>query len=622
MTTKIELVSIRYQNVRGFYDATLPLMNEKTLIIGRNHAGKTSAFLLLAWLINDAAPDRLLRNDELNEQERNLLLPARSARHRARRITLTVNISDGRMARRFKADRNNNSTLRIGFKVSGTPQAFIQLGQAKRNSGSASDDRAKDLLSRIQADYSVVHIPSARDARSLQFKKRFRNLYRDKLAERALHSGKQSGSTTEYKQIAQTTKSLKHVAATLLAPMLEQLAKSLPTGLLKSPRLTFKEGSAQSLVDWIVDQVTLKLVTGKHDDTGVEPPAVGAGLQSVLDIAAASVILSEGNNEDNKRLVVAVEEPEAFLHPSLQRTIARTLLSEPYGYKTLVSTHSPILVEEAKYGNILLAVDGKLRVPKREDDSRRAAIHTALLNGQGAEMIFASSVLLVEGEGDRAFFEGLRRRLARRDLSGRVDNLFVVQVGGKANFGPWIKLLHALNGGSATGPFTYLVVPDGDATGDVEKPLNESNISIPQDASVNLEEARRKFQGQDFEGWHADLKTANDILSKSKPPVPLCFLEVDLEWAMFSNLSNDTCKELAHSLAVEYVNKDDFIKKMGSKAIDGKGRDGKKAPYMRKQIAERIELAALSQNVKSILLRWLTNMGFTRPKAENLLKDT
>ena len=147
--------------------------------------------------------------------------------------------------------------------------AFIQLGPAKKDSGSRSDPRAKELLSLIQDMYSVVHIPSARDARSFQFQKRFRNLYRDKLAERALHPGKQSGSTTEYKQIAQTTKSLKHVAATLLAPMLEQLAKSLPTGLLKSPRLTFKEGSAQSLVDWIVDQVTLKLVTGDHDDTGV-----------------------------------------------------------------------------------------------------------------------------------------------------------------------------------------------------------------------------------------------------------------------------------------------------------------------------------------------------------------
>ena len=60
MTDEIELVSVQYQNVRGFYDATLPLDNSKSLIVGRNHAGKTSAFLLLSWLINEANPDRLL----------------------------------------------------------------------------------------------------------------------------------------------------------------------------------------------------------------------------------------------------------------------------------------------------------------------------------------------------------------------------------------------------------------------------------------------------------------------------------------------------------------------------------------------------------------------------------
>ena len=128
MSAKIELVSISYQNVRGFYDATLPLENEKTLIIGRNHAGKTSALLLLAWLINDADPDRLFRNDELNEQERNLLLPARSARHKARRITLTVNISHGSMARKFKADPNKRHHPAYRVPDFGHPHGIHPIG--------------------------------------------------------------------------------------------------------------------------------------------------------------------------------------------------------------------------------------------------------------------------------------------------------------------------------------------------------------------------------------------------------------------------------------------------------------------------------------------------------------
>jgi predicted ATP-dependent endonuclease of OLD family len=111
-------------------------------------------------------------------------------------------------------------------------------------------------------------------------------------------------------------------------------------------------------------------------------------------------------------------------------------------------------------------------------------------HGQGAEMIFASSVLLVEGEGDWAFFEGLRRRLAEQDETGRVDNLFVIHVGGKSNFAPWIKLLLDLRGGSTDGGPAYLVVPDGDATSEIQQAFNESNISIPREALTLMQNSQ------------------------------------------------------------------------------------------------------------------------------------
>ena len=494
MAEEIELVSIRYQNVRGFYDATLPLENTKTLVVGRNHAGKTSAFLLLSWLINEADPTRLSDADDLTDQECALLLPARSARHTARRMSLTVQFGDGRKARPFEPIGNNKAIIRIGFRVSGNPAAFIQLGEARRDSGTESNSKAAELLERVQEIYSVVYIPSARDASSPQFRDRFRSLFRDKLAERALHPGKQSGATTEYRQIVNNSRFLQTLATNLLTPLLTELAASLPNGLLLSPSLAFKDGTERSIVDWIVDQVALKLVTGSHDDEGVDPPSVGAGLQSVLDIAAASVILGEGD----KKLIVAVEEPEAFLHPSLQRTIARRILSKEYGYKTLVSTHSPILVGEARYEHLLLAVDHKIRVPKRETNLTRSEIHTALLNGQGAEMIFAASVLLVEGEGDQAFFEGLRRRLTTNDSTGRVDNLYVIHVGGKSSFGQWLKLLRALNSGVGEQSINYLVVPDGDATNEVLRAFRESGHNVDGGAAQILGDARREFGNENF----------------------------------------------------------------------------------------------------------------------------
>ena len=614
MPARIELVSIRYENVRGFYDTTLPLKNEKTLIVGRNHAGKTSALLLLAWLINDADPNRLFRNEVLDPDERNLLLPARDARHRARRITLTVYIPDGRIARGFESE-NKISTLRIGFRVTGAARAFIQLGKATRKSGDKSDSRAKKLLSEIQNTFSVVHIPAARDAASQQFQNRFKDLFVNTLSERALHSGKQSGATTEYREIANTIVSLKDLAGSQLNPMLENLAKSVPTGLLKYPKLDFKENTVnESLVNWIVDQILLKFVTGDHDNSGVPASDVGAGLQSVLDIAAASVILQESQ----EKLVIAVEEPESFLHPSVQRIVARRLLSEEYGHKTLVSTHSPILVEEAKYENILLAAERKFLLPKQDYDAKRLAINTALLTGQGAEMVFAASVLLVEGPGDREFFEGIRRRVAKGDSSGRVDDLFVTQVGGKSNFAPWIKLLHGLNGGDVGGAISYVVAPDGDAIQEAQAAFGECSVRIPGVVSSRLGDAHQEFSRNNYSEWRTKLNEANSILSESSAVVPLCFLEGDLEYAMFSNLSGPECKEWADFWGIEFGSKNEFVKRLGSKAIDGSGGKEHKKPYMRKQFAEKVSISKLSTSIQLVLEKWLVNTGFNLEDAKDL----
>jgi hypothetical protein len=52
-------------------------------------------------------------------------------------------------------------------------------------------------------------------------------------------------------------------------------------------------------------------------------------------------------------------------------------------------------------------------------------------------------VLLVEGDGDRLFFEWLRRRVAAATKDGRVDDLYVVPTGSNTQFSLWPQLLRS-----------------------------------------------------------------------------------------------------------------------------------------------------------------------------------
>ena len=147
------------------------------------------------------------------------------------------------------------------------------------------------------------------------------------------------------------------------------------------------------LVQWIADKTTLRIATGEHDKKTVEPEELGSGLQSLLELA-----LQQAREEPSEvDRIIAVEEPEAFLHPAAQRTLARMVGDRSEG-KRIVSTHSPILVDEARFGETILVRDHRFFAPAPVEDQARAAINTALLVGYGAEMAFSTSVLLVEGE--------------------------------------------------------------------------------------------------------------------------------------------------------------------------------------------------------------------------------
>lgn len=563
---------------------------------------------MLDWALNTADDDLLAGGRQLTPPECDLLIPARDTRGGARRLVLLISVADGRRHGRFNAQ---DGIARVRFRIR-NDRVYLNIRTPTRSEPLDYEPDALALLHELKAKTQFKLIPAFRDAGSARFQETLTAALEGKLRERAVHQA-QGGAPGEYRLVSGALRTITDVADALVQPLWGDMQHGV-LGLAREGALHL-DAEAGDLVEWMASRIRFRLVTGDHDTRAVAPIEVGSGLQSLLDLA----VLRGEQPEEGIETILAVEEPEAFLHPSAQRTLARALL-ERDGVKRIISTHSPALVDEASYGDVVLVRDHRIFPPRESTDERRREINSALMSGQGAEAMFARAIMLVEGHGDKLFFESLRRRVAHNDPSHRADELAVVHVGSNAAFSPWIRLFESyLDPSTGERPVEWLLVADGiDAPTEIARALRDAGITIPADVDAVLRVVQRANTAGDDNGSIEATRLLNELAAAAGLRVSL--VPIDLEWCALQNASRNTLNDLAVLLVLPEDDRAGFLSRLGSKHGGGSIAQPRKEPWMRGAIAQTLPWSEVSRDAKSLMKRWLLAGGIQTGAADEILR--
>lgn len=206
----------------------------------------------------------------------------------------------------------------------------------------------------------------------------------------------------------------------------------------------------------------------------ISDASLGSANLALLTLKLAEFAFKRSKKERNYTLV-CIEEPEAHLHPHLQRQVFQKLFEktdEPIGL--FLTTHSPVIASITPLKSIVLL--------KQEGDHRTRAYSLArlqlseedmedlqrYLDSTHAELLFSRGVLFVEGDAETALMPVFAKSIGI-DLDEH--GISICNVGG-VNFSPYVKLATALN-------LPFSVITDWD-------PLDGKKPPLGQDRAIGL----------------------------------------------------------------------------------------------------------------------------------------
>lgn len=299
-------------------------------------------------------------------------------------------------------------------------------GSRSFKASKASAEDAKRLYDYVLENYQFVKIPSVRvggagDLEELASLERLLDTMESVLIRRT--AGNPSGVQ---KTFSRKIEDVEKVVKEALDESARSIGEDLP---FQDGSVTFSLPEPRFALRGMLQAAAIESLDG----TRVPVADRGTGFQSALVLGMLRYVAErEGQNAGN--VLFAIEEPEAFLHPQTQRAMTQVLRGIASDAQVLVTTHSPVVVDTFKLGQIARlplepsGTDYHWRPPKLDDEQEGRL--TRYCSAANSELVFANAVILVEGESDYLVVEYLLGRICGGPGGHYARGLTVIEAGG------------------------------------------------------------------------------------------------------------------------------------------------------------------------------------------------
>ena len=294
-------------------------------------------------------------------------------------------------------------------------------------------------------------------------------------------SGKKKKMKTKIEAILQDLQELLNTLGNNITPLLEKYKEGwgLAFDLPKEVN-TFRDLIIAEVDFYIKDKSNSKAIDAK-----------GSGLQRLCHILMYFRIIEKLNSK-KETVILAIDEPDVYLHTGLQKKLYKDLLERSKLNQTFITTHSPVFIDTTKLSNVFLLnqevtedveyARGKRKVgnnkkfnvvsTKLVDFSNSNGI-TRLKEYLGIEdkdsLLFDKYNILVEGEGDKKYLTKLMTH-----FNIQIPN--IISCGGADNIIKHLEFYNNISDKEHKNKF--LILLDDDTKGrEVYKNIKHNNYS-------------------------------------------------------------------------------------------------------------------------------------------------